>query len=145
MSFSSFSFGPGFGNGDIFIPGSTSNPNANPFSLPPAGTWDGGIWGSSGNPTPQPGGGGPSNPDGSWLSKLLPWAQLGAQTFLADQAITSPRPSTITYLPNGQLAVSGGGAPSPALNLGGLSLGSIPAVVWIGVVILFAFMFLHRR
>ena len=132
MSFTGFSFGssggsvtgysgPDFGGGDIFLPGGST--------LPPVFA----------NPTfPSNSGGGPSNPGGSWLSQLLPWANLGAQTFLADQAITSPRPSTVTMLPNGQIVATGGGAsPLPSVS-------SIPGVVWIGLGLLLLVMLLKR-
>lgn len=115
-----FSYGdPGIGGGD-------------PFSIGNVSAGAGGIFNTPSPVSVPTGSGGPSNPSGSWLSALLPWASLGAQTFLADQAITSPRPSTITYLPNGQLAVSGGGAATPSTGLA-LGLGAIPSWVWIVV------------
>ena len=94
------------------------------------------------SPVPDNSGGGPSNPSGSWLSQLLPWANLGAQTFLADQAITSPRPSTVTLLPNGQFAATGGGA-LPTIGTGSLS--SVPGIVWIGLVMVLLLAFFLRR
>jgi hypothetical protein len=135
MSWTGFSFGDtssDFGSGDLFsvlnapsvyTPQSPSNP------FPGGGT--GGEFPGTG--------GGPSNPSGSWLSQLLPWANLGAQTFLADQAITSPRPATITYLPNGQLAVTGGGA-SPVAG----AIGSVPSWIWIVLVLLVVVMLFKR-
>lgn len=108
-------------------------------------------WGSSPSGFPQSpsnpfpgvpaGSGGPSNPSGSWLSALLPWASLGAQTFLADQAITSPRPATVTYLPNGQIAASGGGAAAPSF---GSTVSSIPTIVWIGLAVLVMIMVFRK-
>lgn len=92
------------------------------------------------------GSGGSSNPSGSILSQLLPWASLGAQTFLADQAITSPRPSTVTYLPNGQIAATGGGAPAPLFGSSSFgSLSSIPGLVWVGLIALLLVIFLVHR
>jgi hypothetical protein len=98
----------------------------------------GGVFGTP-SPVPDNSGGGPSNPSGSWLSQLLPWANLGAQTFLADQAITSPRPATITLQPNGQFAATGGGA----LPIAG-AVGAIPSWIWIVVVLLVVVMLFKR-
>jgi len=126
-----------FGFGDPGIGGVTAGPG---------GAWSP-TWGSS-NPTPPPGGGGPSNPSGSWLSQLLPWAGLGAQTFLADQAITSPRPSTVQFAPNGQVVgVAGGGASLPLLGSGQSSLTSIlgtSSVLVIGFVVLLFILLLKK-
>lgn len=102
----SFSYGdPGIGGGD-------------PFSIGGVSAGPGGIFNTPSPVQVPSGSGGPSNPGGSVLSQLLPWAQLGANTFLADQAITSPRPSTITYLPNGQIAATGGGASPLSVGTG---------------------------
>lgn len=121
-----FTFGdPGIGGSSSVGSGDL----ATILSLP--GTWS--------NPTPSDQGGGPSNPSGSWLSQLLPWANLGAQTFLADQAITSPRPSTVTLLPNGQVQATGGGAAPIAA-----SFGAVPSWVWIIALLLVVVMLFKR-
>jgi hypothetical protein len=44
---------------------------------------------------------------------ILGTEQLVANTFLANQAITSPRPATVQLAPNGTVIASGGGANSP--------------------------------
>jgi hypothetical protein len=117
------------------------------YGDPGIGGGGGEVWANGGvfqipgvnNPTPQSSGGGPTNPSGSWLSQLLPWASLGAQTFLADQAITSPRPATVTLQPNGQFAATGGGA----LPIAG-AVGAIPSWIWIVVVLLVVVMLFKR-
>lgn len=127
-----FSYGdPGIGGGD-------------PFSIGGVTAGPGGVFNTPSPVQVPSGSGGPSNPSGSWLSQLLPWASLGAQTFLADQAITSPRPSTITYLPNGQIAASGGGAAPPVFGAGS-SLSQIPGIIWIGLLALLIVIFLVHR
>ncbi|HZU30978.1 MAG TPA: hypothetical protein VFB79_07685 [Candidatus Angelobacter sp.] len=136
MSFTGFSFGSGFP--DSFGTGS-------PISLSNLGFGDPGIGGSSS--TVFVGGSGGVQSSGSsaqsWLSTLLPWATLGSQTFLADQAITSPRASTVTVLPNGQLVATGGGAATPSTGAA-LALGSIPSWIWI-VLVLVLFISVLKR
>ncbi len=42
--------------------------------------------------------------------------QLGANTYLAQQAINSPRPATVAFAPNGQTSVVTGGGALPNVN-----------------------------
>lgn len=55
------------------------------------------------------------------FDNFLSVATLGAQTFLANQAITSPRPSSVQVLGNGQIVATGGGASTAGLLSGGSS------------------------
>lgn len=84
MSFLGFSFGdPGIGgDGSIFVPGASSNPTANPFGVIP-GVTQGGILGTGSTSSNSNNGSAQS-----WLSTIFPWAQLGTQAFLADDAIS---------------------------------------------------------
>jgi len=52
----------------------------------------------------------------TWYGQLFNWANLGAQTYLADQAINSPRAATVTYAPNGQLQTVGSGNAAAAVG-----------------------------
>lgn len=124
MSAFSFGFGalPGFGGVGLPQTGGI-NPSATP----------------SGGPVPTSTG--LPSPDAPWWQQLFPFLNLGAQTYLADQAITSPRPATITYAPNGQLlATAGGGA---AAVIPG-AVGSIPSWIWILAILLVVVMLLRR-
>jgi hypothetical protein len=70
---------------------------------------------------------------------LLGTENLIANTFLANQAITSPRPATVQLAPNGTVIASGGGANSPIA--GGSSWGALfsnPLVLVL--ILLFAFL-----
>jgi hypothetical protein len=142
-AFSIPTFSGGFGDGDIFVPGMTSNPGANPLGLTPGSTPSGIILQSGGSGIPTVPGSSAGLDDSNplaWLQTIFPFAQLGTNAFLANQALTSSRPSTVTYLPNGQIAVSGGGAASPLAS----SLSSIPSIVWIGIVLLIVVMVIHK-
>lgn len=83
----------------------------------------------SGGPVPSSSGG--ISPDAPWWQQLFPFLQLGAQTYIADQAVTSPRPSTVSYLPNGQVVATGGGASVPVSS----ALSSTPGWVWIVLIV----------
>ena len=77
--------------------------------------------------------------DQSTIGQIFSFAQLGAQTFLADQAITSPRPATVTYARNGQLmTVGSGNAAAVAAQQGGLLsfLGTSPGLLLIVMLVL---------
>lgn len=133
-----FTDGDLFGPGSIFIPGASSNPNAQPVGV---GSGNGSIISisdGSGNQVPTSGGGG--SDVGSLLSSIFPFAQLGLNGFLSNQALTSSRPSTVTVLPNGQTIVTGGGAASPLTS----SLSSISPVVWIAIAVLILIMVIHK-
>jgi hypothetical protein len=86
------------------------------------------------NPTPTNTG---VSSGGSFLQALLPFAQLGTNAFLSNQALTSSRPSTVTILPNGQSIVTGGGAASPVLSTSSItSLLSNPLILIFVVIML---------
>jgi hypothetical protein len=116
----------GFGFGDSFF---GSNPAAIvPFT--PAQT-----------PAPAPS---PSSSGGSIWDTIFKFAQLGTSTYLAQDALNQSRPATITYNAAGQPVVTGGGA-ALALNNATSSLSQIPGIVWVGIVVLLIFTFLHTR
>lgn len=72
------------------------------------------------------------------FNDFMSLAQLGTQTFLANQAITSPRASTYAVNSQGQVVATGGGASAPAGGLGSSWL-------WILLLLLLLFgMFGHR-
>jgi hypothetical protein len=129
--------GGDFSDGDLFIPGITSNPGSNPLQLTPGSSPSAILLQSGGSGIPT----GPSSSAGdasSILASLFPFAQLGTNAFLSNQALTSSRPSTVQVLPNGQTIVTGGGAALPS------SLSSIPSIVWIGLVLLIVIMVIHK-
>ena len=81
--------------------------------------------------------------DGYSLSDAIDQGLQGWQIYnnqqLAQQALNSPRPATVTFLPNGQAAVAtGGGAAFPSLT------GANSSWLWI-VGILLVFVLLMRR
>jgi hypothetical protein len=83
----------------------------------------------------------PTQNDGQQgFSDFLTLATLGTQTFLANQAITSPRPSTYALNGQGQMIATGGGAPAVSFLSGGGG-----SFVWIIVIVFVLFLFLGRR
>jgi hypothetical protein len=72
----------------------------------------------------------PVTGDTNWLNTIFDFASLGTSTYLANQAITSPRPASITTGPNGLFNAAGGGAGSA---LGGLGSNSIlgTSAIWL--------------
>lgn len=55
---------------------------------------------------------------------LLPTANLAANTFIANQAVTSKQASSVSFLPNGQISVAAGGGAGTALGTGALGSSS---------------------
>lgn len=86
-----------------------------------------------GDPGINPGSSGSGGNSGQQIfDDILKLATLGTQTYLTNQAITNPRPATVTYAPNGQtLVATGGGAlpPSAGLSTNWGALFSNPLVV----------------
>jgi hypothetical protein len=87
-----FSFG--FGGGDSFF-------GSNPASIA--------------SPSPASSSGGSSSTN-DWLGTLFKFAQLGTQTYLAQDALNSPRVGTIVFGPNGQPIQVGSGTPAGGVN-----------------------------
>lgn len=84
------------------------------------------------SPTPSSsGGGGSSTTD--WLNTIYKFAQLGTQTYLAQDAINS-RSSNVQFGPNGQPLIAGSGAIAP----GGLTsiLGTSSVWLFLFVIVL---------
>lgn len=68
------------------------------------------------------------------FQEFLGVATLGANTFLANQAISSSQPSSVQVLPNGQIVATGGGAAVPASLFSGLSGGTSGiSAIWLFV------------
>ena len=119
--------------GGFFGDGSTSFFGSNPTTMFPPSV----VPGVPSAPPPSSNGGGSSTAD--WLNTIFKFAQLGTQTYLAQDALSAPRPSTVTYGPNGLPVVTGGGA-SALVGTGGISsiLGtsSIWLFLFVGILVL---------
>ncbi len=74
------------------------------------------------------------------FDNFIELAQLGTQTFLANQAISSPRPSTYSVNSQGQMIATGGGAPAATLLSGGGG-----GLLWVIVLVAIVFLFSRRR
>lgn len=85
-----------------------------------------------------------SNSGSSDFQNFLSVAQLAGQDLLAYSAINSNRPSTVQLLPNGQLAVSGGGATSPSILNGTSGFLGLPSIVWIFLVFFLVVLMIRR-
>lgn len=70
------------------------------------------------------------------LDTIFKFANLGAQTYLQDRAITSPRPSTVTLTENGQIISATGGGALPIQGSFNLSSPGI----WLAVLLGFLFL-----
>lgn len=96
---------------------------------------------SPASPTPSSStGGGSSTTD--WLSTIYKFAQLGTQTYLAQDALNSKRPQTITFGPNGQPLV---GAGALAASGGGVNSILGTSSLWLFLFVALLFLLLLRR
>lgn len=90
-----------------------------------------------------PGIGGNGNPSSNadWLSTAFKFAQLGTQTYLAQDALNSTRPATLVYSANGTPIATGGGA-SPIVSP--LSAGLSSGVLWLVAIAVVVLLLLRR-